>query len=266
MHEVKHDGWRAQLHLHDGTPRIYSKRGVDLTCRFRPIADAIARLPAKSLILDAELVACDAEGKPSFGALMSGPRHGCCAYVFDLMQDDAEMHTAAPLDYRRARLRKLLKRAKLDALRFSDDFDDPVDTARGVRPARARGHRVEVARGPLSVRHQSRLGQGQDSGMEGRQPGALAHVREIEMTDEPERFCRYRSQTNQNLWLLCYIDRFDEDVPKDVIRRGPWRGGTGHVIELRPAVRAALARERYVVHESPEPIWDCLLPHEPREG
>jgi bifunctional non-homologous end joining protein LigD len=112
--------------VHYGTPRIYSKRGVELTCRFRSIADAVALLPANSLILDAELVACDAEGKPSFGELMSGVRHGCCAYVFDLLQDDDEMHTAAPLEYRRARLRKLLKRARLDALRFSDDFDDPV--------------------------------------------------------------------------------------------------------------------------------------------
>jgi bifunctional non-homologous end joining protein LigD len=126
LHEVKHDGWRAPLNLHDGTPRIYSKRGLELTCRFRSIADAVARLPAKSLILDAELVACDAEGKPSSGELMSGARRGCCAYVFDLLQDDDEMHTAAPLEYRRARLRKLLKRARLDALRFWDDFDDPV--------------------------------------------------------------------------------------------------------------------------------------------
>ncbi len=127
LHEVKHDGWRAQLHLQDGRARIFSKRGVELTCRFRSIAEAVSLLPAKALILDAELVACDANGQPSFGELMSGARHGCCAYVFDLMHDGAGMHTAAPLEYRRARLRKLLKRAKLDALRFSDDFDDPVE-------------------------------------------------------------------------------------------------------------------------------------------
>ncbi len=125
LHEVKHDGWRAQLHLDAGRARIYSKRGADLTCRFRSIADAVARLPASSLILDAELIACDANGQPSFGALMSGAPHGCCAYVFDLMHDDDGAHLAAPLEYRRHLLRKLLKRARIDALRFSEAFDDP---------------------------------------------------------------------------------------------------------------------------------------------
>lgn len=126
LHEVKHDGWRAQLHLQDGKARIYSKRGVDLTCRFRPIADAVSRLPADNLIVDAELVACDAEGKPSFGALMTGARHGCCAYCFDLMQDENGMHTAAPLEFRRHLLRKLLKRARSELVRFSDDFPEPL--------------------------------------------------------------------------------------------------------------------------------------------
>lgn len=119
---VKHDGWRAQLHLDNGRARILSKRRKELSCRFRSIAAAAARLPAKSLILDAELGACDANGRPSFGELMSGAPHGCCAYIFDLMRDDSEDHTVAPLEYRRARLRKLLKRASIDALRFSDDL------------------------------------------------------------------------------------------------------------------------------------------------
>lgn len=126
LHEVKHDGWRAQLHLDAGKATIYSRRGVDLTCRFRAVADAVAKLPVRYTILDAELVACNPDGTPSFGALMSGARHGCCAYVFDLMQDDDGMHTAAPLEYRRHLLSKLLKRANSDLLRFSDAFDDPV--------------------------------------------------------------------------------------------------------------------------------------------
>ena len=56
MHEIKFDGYRAQ-----GAPakrpacRLHP-RGVDWTLRFQPIADALATLPAKDLILDGEAV------------------------------------------------------------------------------------------------------------------------------------------------------------------------------------------------------------------
>ena len=33
LHEVKFDGWRAQLHLAGGKATVYSRNGVDLTCR-----------------------------------------------------------------------------------------------------------------------------------------------------------------------------------------------------------------------------------------
>jgi bifunctional non-homologous end joining protein LigD len=88
LHEVKHDGWRAQLHVSDSKSIIYSKRGIDLTCRFRPIAIASATLPCNSAVIDAELVACDEAGLPSFGALMTGAPHGCCAWCFDLLELD----------------------------------------------------------------------------------------------------------------------------------------------------------------------------------
>lgn len=125
LHEVKHDGWRGQLHLRQGKAVIYSRNGIDLTCRFRSIAEAVARLPIPFAVIDAELVACDETGAPSFGALMTGARHGCCAYCFDLMVMDHRDIRAAPLEYRRAMLRRVLKKARLDTLRFSEDFPDP---------------------------------------------------------------------------------------------------------------------------------------------
>jgi bifunctional non-homologous end joining protein LigD len=84
LHEVKHDGFRAQLHLADNAVTIYGKNGGDLTRRFRLIAAAIASLPFESVILDAELVACDPDGTPNFYAMMRGAKDGCCAYCFDL--------------------------------------------------------------------------------------------------------------------------------------------------------------------------------------
>jgi bifunctional non-homologous end joining protein LigD len=125
LHEVKHDGWRAQLHIRDRRATIFGKNGGDLTRRFRAIAAAVDRLPVASAIIDAELVACNADGTPNFYAMMRGAPDGCCAYCFDMMEFDGRSLVVAPLEERRYLLRKLLKRAGIDGLRLSEVFDDP---------------------------------------------------------------------------------------------------------------------------------------------
>ena len=126
VHEVKHDGWRAQMHLRGGMATIYGKNGGDLTRRFRSIAEAVEALPFDSLIVDAELVGCDGDGTPNFYDLMRGAPHGCCAYCFDLLQIDDRWLTSSALDERRHLLRRVLRRADKDALRLSETFDDPA--------------------------------------------------------------------------------------------------------------------------------------------
>jgi bifunctional non-homologous end joining protein LigD len=118
---VKHDGWRAQLHLLDGAVTVYGKNGGDLTCRFASIALAVARLPVTSVILDAELVACDGDGAPNFYALMRGAKDGCCAYCFDLLELEGRSLVGLPLDERRHLLRRVLRRAD-KSLRLSETF------------------------------------------------------------------------------------------------------------------------------------------------
>jgi bifunctional non-homologous end joining protein LigD len=70
LHEAKLDGWRAQVHVHEGTAAIYSRNGSDITQRFAGLLETIRTIPSPSAILDCELVACDAEGLPSFKTLM----------------------------------------------------------------------------------------------------------------------------------------------------------------------------------------------------
>ena len=127
LHEIKHDGFRAQLHLFDDAVTIYGKNGGDLTSRFRSIAVALAALPFESLILDAELVACEPDGLPNFYALMRGAKDGCCAYCFDLLRLNGRLLVSAPLDERRGLLRSVMRRARRDTLRLSDAFDDPLE-------------------------------------------------------------------------------------------------------------------------------------------
>jgi len=69
IHEIKFDGYRTQAHLRKGRPVIYTRAGHDWTLRFRTIADALATLAAKDLILDGEAKVAESRGIPVFGLL-----------------------------------------------------------------------------------------------------------------------------------------------------------------------------------------------------
>jgi bifunctional non-homologous end joining protein LigD len=127
LHEVKFDGWRAQLHKDGDAVTIYSRNGKDLTERFSFVRDSIAALPASSAIIDAELVACDDDGRPDFGALMARTSNSgnVCAWCFDLLAHNDRDLRPLPLVKRRDVLRDILNAADDDTLRYADEFPDP---------------------------------------------------------------------------------------------------------------------------------------------
>lgn len=127
LHEVKFDGYRAQLQKDGDQVALFSKNGKDFTARFKPIAKAVALLPVRHVIIDAEIVACDAEGKPDFRALHSGAKEGLCAWCFDLLAVDERDITKLPLVERRKLLAPLIKKAAHPSLRYSEAFADPLE-------------------------------------------------------------------------------------------------------------------------------------------
>jgi ATP dependent DNA ligase domain len=92
IHEIKFDGYRAQAHLRNGQPAVYTRAGFDWTLRFQTIADALATLPANDLILDGEAVVADSRGVADFGllhaALAAGRQDRLLYYAFDLLYLD----------------------------------------------------------------------------------------------------------------------------------------------------------------------------------
>ena len=60
IHEIKFDGWRAQLHKRGERVVIFSRNGHDFTHRFPEIRDSIACLATHTAIVDAEIIAWDA--------------------------------------------------------------------------------------------------------------------------------------------------------------------------------------------------------------
>src|SRR3954471_10474057 len=56
LHEIKWDGYRAEVHLQSSRPKVFSRNGLDWTQQFAPIAKAVGRLEAQDAILDGEAV------------------------------------------------------------------------------------------------------------------------------------------------------------------------------------------------------------------
>jgi hypothetical protein len=68
------------------------------------------------------------------------------------------------------------------------------------------------------------------------------------MAEEPARYQMLRSHADVHVFVVCYADRFYDDVPADVRKKGPWAGNRrGDVTKLKPELRLALAQSRYVV-------------------
>jgi bifunctional non-homologous end joining protein LigD len=109
-HEIKHDGFRIQIHTGPQGPRIFTFTGADWTDRFAAIATAAASVE-RSAILDAEACVPGADGVTDFEAIKTDAGKRCAiAYVFDLMALDDEDLRPRPWLERRAMLKRLLGR------------------------------------------------------------------------------------------------------------------------------------------------------------
>ena len=71
LYEPKVDGYRVIAFLKDGEVRLQSRRGIDLTTAFPEIVADLKAQAVDSMIVDGEIVALDATGRPSFNALQN---------------------------------------------------------------------------------------------------------------------------------------------------------------------------------------------------
>ncbi|MFB8191242.1 non-homologous end-joining DNA ligase [Microbacterium sp. NPDC055988] len=139
--EVKWDGIRAMGTWHDGRMLLHARRGTDITGRYPELtADGAPFLPITDAVVDGEIVAFDAHGRPSFSLLqnrmhLTRPREierevirtPIVYMLFDLLRLDGHDLTGMPLRERRTLLEDVI--ADLDApVQLPPVFDD-VDAA-----------------------------------------------------------------------------------------------------------------------------------------
>jgi bifunctional non-homologous end joining protein LigD len=130
-HEVKFDGYRAQLRVQGGIARIRTRNGLDWTAQFAAIAQQGASLP--DCILDGEVCALDRHQIPSFAALQAAlsekRSENLVFFAFDLLIAGTEDLRTLPLVERKTRLQALLERAPAaDAIRSVAHFESTADT------------------------------------------------------------------------------------------------------------------------------------------
>jgi ATP-dependent DNA ligase len=89
-HELKHDGYRLQIHVRDGRVRLYTITGADWSKRYPLIVRDAGSIDG-SAIIDAEVVWLDSDGMAVFDALHSrvnDDKASACA--FDLVMLNGE--------------------------------------------------------------------------------------------------------------------------------------------------------------------------------
>jgi bifunctional non-homologous end joining protein LigD len=115
IHEVKHDGYRTQLILSDGKAKAFTRRGFNWTEKYRPVVTAAEGLPARSAVLDGEMILPKVSGASDFDAFrkaIKGNPEALAFVAFDLLHLDGQDLRSLPLLERKARLWRLVEPAQ----------------------------------------------------------------------------------------------------------------------------------------------------------
>jgi bifunctional non-homologous end joining protein LigD len=105
-----------------------ARNGYDWTKRLAALAEALAGIPCRSAILDAELVFPAADGSPDFrslqAAMVVGRQHELAVFAFDVLYRDGVDLRPLPLSRRKDLLATLVHRSKVDCLQLVATFPD----------------------------------------------------------------------------------------------------------------------------------------------
>jgi bifunctional non-homologous end joining protein LigD len=132
VHEIKLDGYRLQLRVEAGRAELRTRKGLDWTGKFAPIAAAARGLG--DCIIDGEVVALDRNGAPDFSALQAALSEArpeeLIYFAFDLLFAHGEDLRGLSLEARKERLNRLLRRkgAHSPQIKYLEHLAEPGDT------------------------------------------------------------------------------------------------------------------------------------------
>ena len=120
LHELKFDGYRALAIKTDGTVQLRSRNDNDFNARYPGIVKALQSMPDETVI-DGEVVALDANGKPSFNLLQNYGSAGMALhyFIFDVLILKGRDVMAETLVQRRELLEKHVIPKMSEPIRYS---------------------------------------------------------------------------------------------------------------------------------------------------
>ncbi len=104
IHEIKFDGYRSQIVRDADGVRIFTRRGLDWTSKYRDLAKAAAELDVESAIIDGEIIVLNDAGLSDFGELrkaITRRQHDLYFVAFDLLHLNGHDLRDMPLEDRR---------------------------------------------------------------------------------------------------------------------------------------------------------------------
>jgi ATP-dependent DNA ligase len=117
VYEEKVDGWRILAYKDGPRVRLLSRNGVEHTRRFGDLAAAVAKLSARTAVLDGEIAIYDDQLRSRFEWLRRPDPEAVASppvfMVFDLLYRDGRDLSARPLRDRRARLEDVIAGSSL---------------------------------------------------------------------------------------------------------------------------------------------------------
>lgn len=127
VHEIKFDGYRIQARKSGSGVELLTRKGLDWTNRFGPLAAAFKKLAARSAVIDGELVVEEANGVSNFAALQAALKEGRLDalryYAFDLLFRDGKDLRDENLFERKRQLAEVLAGLPPDSpIRLSEHF------------------------------------------------------------------------------------------------------------------------------------------------
>jgi bifunctional non-homologous end joining protein LigD len=144
LYEIKWDGYRALLIKDGKRVEIRSRNDKHLTTAYPTITGAAASLDVEQVVIDGEIVALDAEGRPSFQALQhrgSHQGHRIAFHAFDVLHLNGRDLATQPLTKRRELLAEIL-----DEGVFRESLELPGSAADVVKAARDAGFEGVIAK------------------------------------------------------------------------------------------------------------------------
>jgi bifunctional non-homologous end joining protein LigD len=103
-HEVKFDGYRSQIVIDEDGTRIFTRRGLDWTAKYRDLAEAAKALDVESAIIDGEIIVLNEAGLSDFSELrkaITRRQHDLYFVAFDLLHLNGHDLRDMPLEDRR---------------------------------------------------------------------------------------------------------------------------------------------------------------------